>query len=185
MDSAKSAASAAGGFLAKSAKKASATAKGRRTRHRYYTQPDGTLPKLKVRPGGLEMEVVGVRHHWDAVSKVAGRRPKDDDYRVKNVTLRLVREPDNPHDANAVAVYHPKHGHLGYIGKGIAAQLAPGIDDASKSVGKPYLFEVTAEMEAEWCEDENDAGKTVWALDEPSITLTLDEGLQANLKPAK
>lgn len=38
--------------------------------------------------------------------------------------IRLVREPDNPHDVNAIAVLNPNGEKLGYIRSGLAKELA-------------------------------------------------------------
>ena len=43
-------------------------------------------------------------------------------------TYALVREPDNPHDTNAVSVALFGHFFMGYIPKDVAAQLAPLMD---------------------------------------------------------
>lgn len=45
--------------------------------------------------------------------------------------LDLVRQPDNLHDANAIAVRYGAL-HLGYVRKGIAAHLAPAIDAGAR-----------------------------------------------------
>jgi hypothetical protein len=49
-----------------------------------------------------------------------GRRPR--------LPLALIREPDNPHDPNAVAVAHGDIGILGHVPKELAAKLSPDID---------------------------------------------------------
>ena len=44
--------------------------------------------------------------------------------------LALVREPENPYDANAIKVQDPDSElHLGYINKEMAELLAPDMDD--------------------------------------------------------
>jgi hypothetical protein len=40
----------------------------------------------------------------------------------------LIREPDNPHDPNAIAVSLGGVWHMGYVPSGLAAELAPLID---------------------------------------------------------
>ncbi|MDP2181187.1 MAG: single-stranded-DNA-specific exonuclease RecJ [Actinomycetota bacterium] len=52
--------------------------------------------------------------------------------------LRLVRQPENPHDANAIAVYDPHGDHIGYLNRRLAAVLAAVID-----AGVGYDSEVT------------------------------------------
>ena len=46
---------------------------------------------------------------------------------VEGDTLELAREPENPHDRNAVAVMKGKD-HLGYIGREAAVELAREMD---------------------------------------------------------
>lgn len=46
----------------------------------------------------------------------------------KLVGARLVRDPDNPHDTNAVRVVVPEVGHIGHIPRDLAAKLAPRLD---------------------------------------------------------
>lgn len=53
--------------------------------------------------------------------------------------LRLVREPKNSYDTNAVAVYAPRHERIiGYLNKDLAAVIAPALDE-----GIPYTTELT------------------------------------------
>ncbi len=52
--------------------------------------------------------------------------------------LTLRREPDNPHDANAIAVDDARGAHLGYLNRRLAAVLAPHLD-----AGLTYDVEVT------------------------------------------
>ena len=40
----------------------------------------------------------------------------------------LVREPQNPHDANAVAIVDPQFGHFGYVPAHIVVTLASQLD---------------------------------------------------------
>ena len=44
-----------------------------------------------------------------------------------DMELKLVRQPDNPYDFNAIAVFFANH-HLGYLPKALAQKLAPLID---------------------------------------------------------
>ena len=43
--------------------------------------------------------------------------------------LRVVREPNNEYDSNAIAIYDKHQNQLGYIGKNVAASLAPRMDE--------------------------------------------------------
>ena len=46
--------------------------------------------------------------------------------------LKLVRDPDNPADPNAVAVRSAKRGtHLGHLPAALAARIAPEMDDGT------------------------------------------------------
>jgi hypothetical protein len=62
--------------------------------------------------------VAGARHHADALA-AATLAPGD--------RLELRREPDNPHDANAIAV-HAAGAHLGFVPRELAEELAPALD---------------------------------------------------------
>ena len=105
----------------------------------------------------LEIEVVGLEHHWEAVRALAGNRPREEDEieREKSVKLRLVREPGNQHDPNAIAVWSDKHGHVGYVPKDLAAELSPVINTfrqlAAKELnGEALDFYCSADLYAAW-----------------------------------
>lgn len=57
---------------------------------------------------------------------------------VSGTPLRLVRQPDNPYDANACALFDPHGDQIGFLNKRLAAALAPSID-----AGVGYDVEVT------------------------------------------
>ncbi|MBS3957753.1 MAG: single-stranded-DNA-specific exonuclease RecJ [Clostridiales bacterium] len=42
--------------------------------------------------------------------------------------LRIVRQPDNPHDSNAIALHEPRGAQIGFFNRRLAAVLAPVID---------------------------------------------------------
>jgi hypothetical protein len=46
----------------------------------------------------------------------------------KGAPLRVVREPDNAHDLNAIAVYSVENEHLGYLPRTANTELARDID---------------------------------------------------------
>lgn len=48
----------------------------------------------------------------------------------KVLGCRLVRDPDNPHDPNAIKVVVPELGHIGHVPRAVAAKLAPELDRA-------------------------------------------------------
>ncbi len=52
--------------------------------------------------------------------------------------LRVERQPLNTHDPNAIALFDPSGGHVGYFNRRLAAVLAPFLD-----AGRPYDVEVT------------------------------------------
>ena len=120
---------------------------------------NGAAPFLSTfqRGDDIVAEVAGLEHHWDAVRALAGNHPRDEDEyeREKSVKLRLVREPDNQHDPNAVAVWSDKHGHVGYVPKDLAAELSPVINTfrqlAAKELnGEALDFYCSADLYAAW-----------------------------------
>lgn len=64
--------------------------------------------------------IVGSRHHEGAAERI--RKLKADE------ELQLVREPKNPYDRNAVAVYSSDGQKLGYVPKEDAPMVARVID---------------------------------------------------------
>ena len=124
-------------------------------------QGNGAGTVILTFPGGsaVEVPVVGLDHHWDAAVSLAGKRPRDDAWREKNLKIRLVREPENPHDANAIAVVSDTAGHIGYVPRSTAEELAPGLDGALRQVAKRSSgsgasvdFYASARLEADWDE---------------------------------
>jgi hypothetical protein len=77
-------------------------------------------------------------------SKIAGIsfRPNIPwDQLKEGMVICLAREPDNPHDNNAIAyrlIFGGKIHHLGYINKDLAKELAPKMD-----AGERYYAEIT------------------------------------------
>jgi hypothetical protein len=62
--------------------------------------------------------VAGARHHAEALAAAA---------LAPGAALELVREPGNPHDANAIAV-HAGGAHVGFVPRELAAEIAPALD---------------------------------------------------------
>ena len=62
------------------------------------------------------------RHHADALQSdaVAPGRP-----------LELRRDPENPHDPNAIAVHAPGGEQVGWVPRELAAEIAPELDRSS------------------------------------------------------
>jgi hypothetical protein len=70
----------------------------------------------------VKATIVGTKYRSpEAIAVLTRLRPGD--------RLRLVREPDNPHDPNAVAVYSGTM-HIGYIPRGINRDVADRIMSA-------------------------------------------------------
>ena len=66
--------------------------------------------------------------------------------------LRVVREPSNPYDANAIAIHH-LNTKLGHFPRGFAAEVAPLIDAGNRCVAhksRDPLFDKTGVMVVEW-----------------------------------
>jgi hypothetical protein len=66
-------------------------------------------------PGRVEVQVVGETYHADAIRKAeqsTGREP----------IAKLIPQPDNPHDRNAVAVYVNDF-HVGYLSRQIVPEV--------------------------------------------------------------
>jgi len=127
----------------------------------------------------LEIEVVGLEHRQDAVRALVGKRPRDETEREKSVRVRLVREPSNQHDPNAIAVHTDKHGHVGYIPRTNTADLGPAFDQllaeagkASSKSGQTVYIYCSADLYAVWPDLEDlESGDDK---DEPeSVELTL------------
>ena len=74
------------------------------------------------------------RHHSEALESedVGPGRP-----------LELRRDPDNPHDANAIAVHAPGGPQVGWVPRELAEQLAPELD-AGREVSAVVLREQRA-----------------------------------------
>ncbi|MCL4079192.1 single-stranded-DNA-specific exonuclease RecJ [Coriobacteriia bacterium Es71-Z0120] len=62
---------------------------------------------------------------------------------VPGTPLRIVREPDNPHDGSACALHDPSGTHVGYFNRRLAAALAPHID--AGAVYEVVVSEVTGD----------------------------------------
>ena len=76
--------------------------------------------------GRHDLEVVGESHYQDALWRVAGGRTTE---RVRVETeAMLVREPDNPHDSNAISV-QIDGATVGYLCRDDARKYLPGLRD--------------------------------------------------------
>lgn len=68
----------------------------------------------------LRSRVAGFQHHRGATEMLGRMRP--------GARLILARQPDNPHDPNAVRVLSPSSIMLGYVPRDQAAQVARVMD---------------------------------------------------------
>lgn len=68
--------------------------------------------------GGFDVSVVGESHYQESLEELAGGFRAPDQY--INFDALLIPEPDNPYDANAVAVFSEKYQKLGYLSRGDA-----------------------------------------------------------------
>jgi HIRAN domain len=68
------------------------------------------------------VQVVGESHYQDTLRTLAGKLGSEGVF-----TARLVPEPDNPHDSNAVAVFIEDHSgaKIGYLARQIARSYQP------------------------------------------------------------
>jgi hypothetical protein len=67
--------------------------------------------------------------HCDTIStRVAGYRSHATAPPGSGATVQFVREPGNPHDANAIAVYDMRGQRIGYVFREIAEEYAALID---------------------------------------------------------
>ena len=70
------------------------------------------------------VKLMGIKHRVDAVKLAFAGRPRDE-------SLKLVREPTNEHDPNAIGVFN-RDVLIGYIPRELAAKLAPRMDNKEK-----------------------------------------------------
>ena len=90
-----------------------------------------TSAEVHVYSGSEWLEVKGESAFQPNLEAIAG--PKCHDGYNLPVDAVLIREPDNPHDANAIAVYatDPRTGRaskVGFVGRPAVERLAPAID---------------------------------------------------------
>jgi hypothetical protein len=64
---------------------------------------------------------------------------------TEQLPVVLRRNPDNPHDANAVEVHIPALGDMAFVGhvsREVAARLAPGIDKGQRFLAHVYWVRI-------------------------------------------
>lgn len=100
-----------------------------------FRKKPAPLPDLPnvILPGGRSVNVVGESFYQAALESIAGGKTEDTCNLERWAILH--REPDNPYDTNAVAVYifGQKVGHLS---QSDAERYAPIIDELWRSFGK-------------------------------------------------
>lgn len=101
---------------------------GRRWHETYWPRREGVqplvyaphLPRVDISsPSGPVIDIVGEAYREAQIVAALGFRPALDEQRVVMTKAELVPEPDNPHDAYAVAVRIGGHA-VGYLGADIA-----------------------------------------------------------------
>ena len=113
--------------------------------------------------GDFETDVVGESYYQDALAEIAG--PKTKAGVDLDVKARLVPEPDNPHDANAVAVYIQGR-KVGHLPRDMAAEWVATLTRR----GDPRrIVEVDANITGGWRRERRD-GK----ISEGSFGVSLD-----------
>lgn len=106
--------------------------------------PSTTLEALSLHAAGT-VHVVGESYRQDVLARVAAAatdaapfleelKGKARAIAVKDTERRwfraaLFREPDNPHDPNAVAVHASGHGQIGYLDRDAAIDYRPVFDE--------------------------------------------------------
>jgi hypothetical protein len=132
------------------------------------------------------VEVVDIGSYHEGLKEIAGPRPRDDNelWREKMVKVRLVREPANPDDPNAIAVFTDAGIVIGHVRRSSARRMAPAIDTFLRSVAAKREFKgcavdvyCTAFVSAEWIDltnldDSEDEHKPSWL----DVTLLVDDG---------
>jgi hypothetical protein len=86
--------------------------------------------RVSVYTGTTDLEVKGEASYQEALALVAG--PKTEEGHNTPATAVLVREPNNPYDPNAIAVYATARNgtavQVGYVNGPEAQKLAPALD---------------------------------------------------------
>jgi len=101
--------------------------------------------KKKI-PRKLTISVVGMQHRMlPETRRIVAARVKE----IGPVEVELIREPENPHDPNAIKVIIDagpyKNMHIGYVPRRVAEILAPKIDKQEVEWGMCLLMEVMPE----------------------------------------
>lgn len=133
-----------------------------------------------------DVEVVGVHDCPDGWRSIAGPRPRNERelWREKLVKVRLVREPDDPDDPNAIAVLTEGGVLLGHVARSSARRMAPVIDTVLREIAAKREYRgctvdvcCTAFVSAEWNDlDDVDDAEDIHVPALLEFTLLVDDG---------
>jgi hypothetical protein len=131
-----------------------------------------TERKKTGRKWTAELDAVGLRFRW----KRDGRKMLKTMAEKSPITgIRLVREPDNKYDANAIMVLLPERiingSQLGYLPAVVAEKLAPALDAGTTEVASAKLIEISGEKD-----DFNTATLIVIFRDKPANRIAKPKG---------
>jgi hypothetical protein len=89
-----------------------------------------------------DVEVLDTHRYPEGRKSIAGPRPRDENelWREKIVKVRLVLEPDNPDDPNAIAVLTDAGILVGHVHHSSARRMAPRIDTVLRSIAAKREF---------------------------------------------
>ena len=113
--------------------------------------------------GDFETDVVGESYYQDALEAIAG--PKTKSGVELEVKARLVPEPENPHDANAVAVYIEGR-KVGHLPRDMAAEWVATL---ARRGDPQRVIEVDASITGGWRRERRGGG-----ISEGSFGVSLD-----------
>jgi hypothetical protein len=95
--------------------------------------------QVQLYEGREDLEVVGEASYQDNLWRIVGGRRSPDDRVREDVYAVLVAEPDNPFDANAVAVWIQGL-KVGYLSRDDAQGYRPGLLALEQQHGKPIAL---------------------------------------------
>jgi hypothetical protein len=95
--------------------------------------------KVELCEGREDLEVVGEASYQDNLWRIVGGRHSPDGRVREEVYAVLAAEPDNPYDANAVAVWIQGL-KVGYLSREDARRYRPGLQALEQQHGKPIAL---------------------------------------------
>lgn len=130
-----------------------ASSKNAATRKKIARPRPYMPPGLRVvGRGGFPRAVVGESHHQDALNRICGGHNREGHWH--ECVARLVPEPENPHDENAVRV-EIGGAKVGYLGREDAATYQAALSAAGHQ-GQPAF--VQARIDGGWRRNQHAAG---------------------------